>query len=338
MTIQVWQYLSLAIKAKKLKAHGFTLIELLVSMIIASLVTSGLLYLVNEVIRVDRRESTLENVQRDMQRAMNYVSDDLREAVYVYSTPTTVTSLLTASNLPQGSAGRAATPVLAFWKPEFLSPAESASLGSVDCAKLSSTPAPLNTDCQALKLRQSYYSLVVYFTLENTPTDRNPNWAGQGRIIRYSLPQYKKSVIGTTGARTSGYRTPDNDYINWTPSAGETTAGDWSVLVDYVDLPTANPPLANTSCNEFGTNYRRSPSTASTSNSFLACISAPGVVGNGSNQDVVLFLRGNAKTANQAFANPTAPASGAALSQSVLPTLSTRVLVRGAANKSPNGN
>lgn len=307
-------------------------------MIVASLVTSGLLYLVNEVIRVDRREATLENVQRDMQRAMDYVSDDLREAVYVYSTPSTLASLLTQSNLPTGSGspGRKAVPVLAFWKPEFLSPAESAIMGGVPCATL---PVPLNTDCQALKLRQSYYSLVVYFTLENTPTDRNPNWAGQSRIIRYSLPQYKKSVIGTTGARTPGYSTPNNDYFNWKPATGEATAGDWSVLVDYVDLPTANPPLAGPNCDEFGAGYQRSPSTASTSNSFLACISAPGVVGKGSNQDVVLFLRGNAKTASQAFADPTASTTNRGTpSQSVLPTLSTRVLVRGAADKNPNGN
>ena len=352
MTIRLWRHLSLVRKKNRTVAGGFTLMELLVSIIVASLVVSGLLYLVNEVIRIDRREAKLENVQRDMQRAADYITDELREAVYVYTDPTVITSQLTASDLPSGGTG--AVPILAFWKPEFLTAAESSTMESFNCSSI--TPAPPDDEageCDALKLRQSYYSLVVYFTLGNTAADNNNNWKGQARIIRYSLPQYKKSVIGTTGQQTTpGYTDPANDFINWAPEAGVNTDGVSSVLVDYVDSPTsvqgaliATPTAATaTGCEEFGVGYQRVPAVVPTatspapippSNSFMACISQPGNSATGSNQEVVVLLRGSARTSAQAIS---APVTVASANQSALPVLKSRVLVRGAANKNPNGN
>ncbi|MGC1217905.1 MAG: prepilin-type N-terminal cleavage/methylation domain-containing protein [Phormidesmis sp.] len=326
--------MSLAIKHKKKDSYGFTLIELLVSIIVASIVTSGLLYLVNQVVRIDQREASLENVQRDMQRAMDYITDDLRESVYVYSDPTTITSQLTPGNLPTGTGGTLATPIVAFWRPEFLSADESNTLDGADCSTLT---APLDDDCDALKLRQSYYSLVVYFTLGNTSTDNNSNWDGQARIIRYTLPQYKKSAIGTTFQQTGGYTAPNNDFSNWAPDPAAATDGDWAVLVDYVDSPVSN--VLATDCSAFDANYNLAPSTASTlrSNSFMVCVSAPGTLALGSNQEVALMLRGSAQKASQAFST-SAPTGSSAPSQSVLPSLESRVLVRGAANKNPNSN
>lgn len=358
MTIWPWRYLSLAAKRNKTAARGFTLMELLVSIVISSIVVSGLLYLVNEVIRVDRREASLENVQRDMQRAMDYMTDELREAVFVYPDPTVVTSRMTTNpGFPPG------VPILAFWKPEFLSSTESGRLNSVPCDTLA---APLKAQCQAVKLRQSYYSLVVYFTSPNTATD--PNWKGQAKIARYTLPQYRKSAFATTttlGAQTLGYKDPNNDFINWFPTPSVNIGGDWDVLVDYVDSPTSsqvqlaldpldpldppNPATTTPACSEFITSatdiasattaYQRSPQPAASSpqsKSFVACISTPGDVATGNNQEVAILLRGNAKTAAQESAAPTPAGSGP--SQSSLPTLKSRVLIRGAANKNPNGN
>jgi len=340
MTIRTWRYLSLAVKNKRMRDCGFTLIELLVSIIIASIVTSGLLYLVNEVIRVDRREASLENVQRDMQRALDYMTDELREAVFVYPDPTVVTSRMTTTpDFPTGGV-----PILAFWKPEFLSEAESSNLNSVTCGTS-------DTQCQSLKLRQSYYSLVVYFTSPNAPTD--PNWKGQAKIVRYTLPQYRKSAFttsGTLGSPTVGYAAPNNDFINWAPTPGVDIAGDWDVLVDYVDSPTSNQGALSSDCSEFVTDvsgattvtdsYQPSPDPTVTtplqSNSFVACISTPGSVAIGNNQEVAVLLRGNAKTAAQEAAFPTPV--GSTPTQSSLPTLKSRVLVRGAANKNPSGN
>ena len=340
MTIWPWRYLSLAIKKKRVATSGFTLMELLVSIIVASLVVSGLLYLVNEVIRVDRREASLENVQRDMQRAMDYMTDELREAVFVYPDPTVVTSRMTTSpDFPPGD------PILAFWKPEFLSREESSNLNSVPCADL--TP-PLGEQCEAVKIRQSYYSLVIYFTSPNAANDSN--WKGQAKISRYTLPQYRKSDFANTttlGAQTLGYTDPNNDFIEWKPEPGVDIEGDSDVLVDYIDAPDSNQGDLAPDCSEFVTSatniasatYQRSPDSADPlleSNSFVACISSPGDASIGNNQEVVVLLRGNAKTAAQELASPTP--IGSTPSQSSLPALKSRVLVRGAANKNPGGN
>lgn len=308
------------------KARGFTLLELLISLVIASLVTSGLLYMVNELIRIDRREANLENVQRDMQRSIDYIADEVRESVYVYPDPTFITDQMTAGTLPSG-----AIPVLAFWKPK--------SLGSdygelaEDCDTLAALPAPNIANCKALKLRQSYYSLVVYFTLANA--GNNPNWKGQARIARYELPQYTTAGLATA-TETAAYASPYPDFGNWTrstPTAGAPTASAPSVLVDFVDSPSSAVGSMVSTCDEFGTDYTQSPATGS--DSFVACIGAPGEADSGSNQEVVILLRGNLKTAAQESSNPTT--TGTRPNESVLPTLKTRVLVRGAANKNPGG-
>ena len=106
----------LLIKQRK-KSKGFTLLELLISLIVASMVISGLLYMVVELTTIDRREANLDQVQRDMNRAMEYISDDLQEAVYVY-TGTNLTNIvgqLTADTTAFPS-GPNDVPVLAFWR------------------------------------------------------------------------------------------------------------------------------------------------------------------------------------------------------------------------------
>lgn len=348
MSIKFWRHLSLIKYKRKRKSYGFTLLELLISMIIASIVTSGLLYLVNELVSIDRREEKLANVQRDMQRAIDYIADDLQEAVYVYSDPTVIITgadrlASTDPNFPDG------VPVLAFWKPEPLTLEQSRVMGTVNCASLAD---PFDDDCRALKLRQSFYSLVVYLSVDNLGASSNTNWQGQSRIIRYTLPQYRAGAIGTTGQQTPGFVLPNNDFINWVPAADVDTAGDWDVLVDNVDATdpvyppvvaladaTAAPPDLVGGCDA---EYTRSPSidsinTYGNSDSFVACIGTPGTVGSGQNQDVEIFLRGQTKTASQEISNPL-PADASSGNSNLVPTLETRVLVRGAANKTPNAN
>lgn len=63
---------------------GFTLLELLVSMIISSIVVSGLLYLVVEIMGANQRDASRSDTQRDLQMAMDYIARDVREATFVY--------------------------------------------------------------------------------------------------------------------------------------------------------------------------------------------------------------------------------------------------------------
>ncbi|MEL7377461.1 MAG: prepilin-type N-terminal cleavage/methylation domain-containing protein [Bacteroidota bacterium] len=88
------QFLSLnrwlALARQRSQSKGFTLLELLISLIVASVVVSGLLYMVVELTKIDKREATVDQVQRDMNRAMDYLVSDLQEAVYVYKDPAQV--------------------------------------------------------------------------------------------------------------------------------------------------------------------------------------------------------------------------------------------------------
>lgn len=297
--------------SKRLNISGFTLLELLVAMIVSSIVISGLLYLVVELLKTDRRESVLDQTQRDMQRAIDYIGDDIREAVFLYDDPSVLSTQIT--DLPSG-----ATPILAFWRPDPIT------TGIPTCSTFTD-PTKLN-QCEVLRIRQSAYSLVMYL---QKPKDNNANWSGKSRIIRYKLDKY--SNLANLDS-TAGYRDPTAEGVSfrsWT-RLGAATAGTSSVLVDFVDEPVPSGPLANPpSCTNLGTGYSLVPSTASTTNtSFFGCIrNLNAVDAGGGNQDAYLFLRGNVDGAGSGL-GPIGRDSG-------LPTLETRVLMRGVIDKNP---
>ncbi|PZO59934.1 MAG: hypothetical protein DCF15_02875 [Phormidesmis priestleyi] len=314
---RLYQQLSLTNRSK---SSGFTLLELLVAMIISSIVISGLLYLVVELLKTDRRESVLDQTQRDMQRAMDYISDDIREAVFLYENPSIMSTASThLTDLPLG-----AVPILAFWRPDPINTA--AQLPT--CSAYPSTTTTFQ-ECEVLRIRQATYSLVVYL---QTPRDSNANWPGESRIIRYELDKYSNSA---TLASTPGYRDPTSEGVSfdtWTRS-GSSTLGQKSVLVDFVDDPTT--PLTRTRpCQTLDptstATYATVPRAASTSNtihtSFFGCIRSS-AANAGGNQDAYLYLRGSTDGAGGAL--------GPLGRESSLPTLETRVLMRGVINKNP---
>lgn len=313
---------------RKYRVSGFTLLELLVSMIVAGIVVSGLLYIVVELLQIDRRESVLNRTQLDMQRALNYISDDLREAVYIYSTPSTVAAELTDLSIGE-------VPVIAFWRPDVIDATK------LDCADFTSG-SDKEKECEALEVRQSTYSLVLYLQKKK---DANVNWSGQSRIIRYELDKYTDL---TTLTPTTGYNDPagvDTNFNDW-KRLGTTTNGVKAVLVDFVadpDRADTNPfdksPLNDTvggasmPCSSLGSEYEISPSTATTvkNTSFFSCIRDPNptavdVEGNG-NQDAYLFLRGSIVGASGSISSFS--------DDSALPILEERVLMRGVINKNP---
>jgi prepilin-type N-terminal cleavage/methylation domain-containing protein len=307
---------------------GFTLLEILVSLIVSGIVVSGLLYLVVELVQTDRREATLDQVQQDMGRALDYIKDDLREAVYVYTNPDQIANQLGAD--PQFPDSGNDTPVLAFWR---IDPLEQ---GLPAC-----NSAAANFDaCQVLRLRQAVYTLVVYVQRTN---DGNANWPGLSRIIRYELTKYPAGTLTQANLATlrGGYRDPTDPVDVNAPfevwQVNGTPAGSSAVLVDFVDRPTATfnrTPLSDGggACSSFG-DYRVVPSTATTtsSTSFFACVLNPDpdnnpVTADRSNQDLFVFLRGNALDGPPGVVNSFSEASA-------LPTLQSQVLIRGVIDK-----
>jgi prepilin-type N-terminal cleavage/methylation domain-containing protein len=308
------------------KISGFTLLELLVSMLVAGIIVSGLLYVIVELLQINRREAALDQTQRDMQRALNYVTDDIREAVYIYDDPASVAGTGKLDDLPSG------TPILAFWRPVPIETLPSCAPWSTSGT---SPDAGKFDQCQVLAIRQAGYSLVVYVQKGRTSSD--VIWRGASRIVRYELDKYKGALTSLT--ITPGYQdptTPGVGFDDWEKKDGETTEGTSTVLVDFVDSPTASVSVApSQSCTNLGANYKVVPSTATavtTNTSFFGCVRDPGGEddnGSNSNQDVYLFLRGNAVDGAQGTVNAFSDSSS-------LPTLQTRVLMRGVVNKNPD--
>jgi prepilin-type N-terminal cleavage/methylation domain-containing protein len=320
-----------AARNQRQRLSGFTLIELLISLVIASIVMAGLLYMVVELTTMDKRENNLDQVQRDMNRAMAFIVDDLQEAVYVYTDPQQMaTQLRPDTKFPDQTDTDDAVSVLAFWR---IDPIED---GFPTCNSTTMTTAVFQ-NCNLLRIRQAAYTLVVYVQKVN---DGDGKWPGQSRIIRYELPRYA-ATIPTSLAERSGYRDPTDptdplaSFETWQRDG--TPEGIANVLVDYVQRPTFSPAVAlnraplNHSggpCQGYG-DYSVAPSTATTNtnNTFFACVRNPslGGVGTRGSQDVFVFLRGNVQSINggvRGYSNRTS-----------LPILETQVLVKGVVNK-----
>ena len=308
-------------------AGGFTLLEVLISELIVGLIMSGLTFLVVELLRIDRRELALEQVQRDMQRAISYVSEDLEEAVYVYSNPAVVAAQLDDLNT-ELTANAGSVPVLAFWRTDAIDvpsgfPSSCASEGAN------------STTCELIRTRRSAYTLVVYYQ-----RPQYGEWEGDTVLKRYELSKYDDLSNGSDRYKlTPGYRDPvtggGTDFENWTPD-GTVTAAPTQVLVAYVAdaVPAAGggtaiacPNLVASSSGALtgvtdATNelydYVLAPVGAGSTTGFFACIrNQPSTAAFRANQDVYLFLRGDISASRQ-FLQP-------ASANSRLPVLQTQV-------------
>jgi prepilin-type N-terminal cleavage/methylation domain-containing protein len=323
----------LLLKSRR-NSRGFTLIELLVTLIVGSIIVGGLLYLVIELLQVNRREEVLTRTQQDMQRALDYISRDVREAVYVYPQPTAVVDpdtppVATDTLLAQltGSLPTGAEPILAFWR---FDPVD---VGQID-SQLCAVNNPKEAECNTLKVRQGTYSLVLYLQQQNAASDI---WGGKSRILRYELSKY--SNIRTLQQRR-GYSDPSgacNSFRYWSKPPGRdssnpcdsgntgTPASSVLVLTDYVNLP--DTPTAQTLC---PTGYTQTPAIPK---SFHVCVSSGTATAGatGANQVVRVYLQGSVYEPN----NQTAPLGFLARASS-LPTLESEILVRGVLDKNPS--
>ena len=278
-SLRFYQFLK---SRQRSSVKGFTLTELLVSIIISAIIVSGLLYLVVELLGADARESARNETQREMQLAMNYITTDLREAVYVYDDVAEI-----EDSLPNfDSSGM--TPILAFWKPVYF---DDTDLDGIDC---DSVAADEQSACETLLVRRSAYSLIVYLQ------EANPDapWSGQSVIRRYELARYSGDVADLD--ETPGYVDPTGtvSFQSWPFDSTGTDQQDATpelnpappVLIDFVAAP------GDGSSRECEADYTKSPST---SDSFYACVRASAGDSTtadsilNTNQDVFVFLQGD---------------------------------------------
>ncbi|MCC3427930.1 MAG: hypothetical protein JGK12_29440 [Microcoleus sp. PH2017_01_SCD_O_A] len=100
---------------------GMTLIELLIGTVMAFLILTPMLAFVVDMLNTDRREQVKANTEQDIQAAVDFIAQDLSQAIYIYDnidinggTRGTVAVTGIKSQLPPNDATK--IPILVFWK------------------------------------------------------------------------------------------------------------------------------------------------------------------------------------------------------------------------------
>lgn len=189
---------------------GFTLIELLVSVILAALVLTPLLSFMINILSTERREQAKAATEEELQAAIDYITRDLEQAVYIYDTDALTTNSNTANPANSGIndqippvAGAVAscnstttcTPVLAFWKREVYE--DAFKYDNTTCT----TTAQNNGECNDAFA----YSLVVYYRTTENPSDI---WSDAARIARFEL----NGGVANPTTSDSYFVPPDDGY------------------------------------------------------------------------------------------------------------------------------
>ena len=296
-------------KAPKQTNPGFTLIELLVAMIIATLVITPLLGFMVNILNSDRIEQAKATSEGEIQTAIDYIAQDLEQAVYIYNatalgansttSPTTsgikdqIPPVATPNSTVCGDVTKC-FPVLVFWKRETVKDVLSIS-------GITKNPDDLDTTDDTF-----VYSLVAYYLIKgNTGSG---NWSNMARIGRFQIkdgvidpndPTIPGTPPTTKYARAidSGYKGFDltlpgstlSDKMNLWQKNG-TYTNDVLTLIDYVDKGTT-APTAPTPTQNCPTNTQRIPPLPTTATNpetgFYACVDSISTLAQ-------VFIRGNA--------------------------------------------
>lgn len=199
------------------KNSGFTLIELLVAMVLAALVITPLMSFMTQILNSDRQEQAKSTSAQEIQSALDYIAQDLEQAIYIYDATGLDNNLNTnagatsgikdqippasGTNCVNNSSGSSCIPVLVFWKRE---PVEKIiPVTSTNC-----TTTPSGCDDTFV------YSLVAYYLVRGNDADNT--WSNTARIARF---QIKNGVVNPTTptTTTNGITTPN--YLQ-APSEG----------------------------------------------------------------------------------------------------------------------
>ena len=252
---------------------GMTLVELLVGSIMAFLIITPMLAFVVDMLNTDRREQVKSNTEQDIQAAVDFIAQDLSQAIYIYDNralngPPGPNEELVSPQLPQNANE---TPILVFWKRQQLknalpiNPTVAASIKPINCAD--QTPSQCN-DTYVL-------SLVAYYQIRGNDLTWCQPAGGTcpTRIVRYEIRDGIDRVIdpsfpgGITpyGANTTPAQRTDPAFNTSADSDGTTSfnlnnptvnvthppglidlnsgARNPQVLVNYIDHSTQNVPV-----------------------------------------------------------------------------------------------
>ena len=228
--------------------QGFTLIELLVAMILAVLVLTPLLGFMVNILNNDRQEQAKATSEQEIQAALDYIAQDLEQAVYIYDAdglnnnstdnpPGIRDQIPPIAKNPNCSDATTCVPVLVFWKRELKNQA------------LQVTGSTSNQ-----KNDSFVYSLVAYYLIK----DNNSTWSKAARIGRFEIkdgvrnPDDFDNYVNETDpqiGRSPGFKpfnlnlpgTLKEKMDMWTNS-GENYTARTDILIDYIDQSTVGVP------------------------------------------------------------------------------------------------
>ncbi|MEA5575418.1 hormogonium polysaccharide secretion pseudopilin HpsC [Anabaena sp. UHCC 0451] len=312
--------------------NGFTLIELLVGLVMSFTIITSLLGFMLNVMETDKKEQAKVNSEQEIQAALDYISRDLQQAVYIYD----ANGIDAIKNqLPSIPNGIDRVPVLVFWQRELITEVLPSSGAGKDDAFV--------------------YSLVVYYLIRDTKSSGS-NWSKIARIGKWKIRDGvlanttdANKIISCTGYPDKYIKGSSSNPDEFCPSNGfapfdlnqkgtlEEIMNGWKrgngayttntlVLVDYIDQTTNNPPPAICPPNSINPNITWSKVTPASFNqtetgkmtSFYACIDRL-------NTTAQLFIRGNAL----ARLNNNSGINYSANQKTYFPTTNIRVQGRG---------
>jgi prepilin-type N-terminal cleavage/methylation domain-containing protein len=225
--------------------RGFTLIELLVSLVIGTALVSILLLFLNQILETNRREDAKSTSQQELQAALNYISDDLQEAIYIYDADGMEAI---QAQIPYGNASTPALdpekqPVLFFWKRYYYKPDEIVDGSKVDppnstnlvpkvdtpvaCfttgTAINASPPPGQSPCP-FGAGIFSYSLVGYYIEKDTGAPAT--WSNAARLNRWEIREGFRDPTCAATATVCSYVNADPGYKKFDLNAPGKTISD----------------------------------------------------------------------------------------------------------------
>ena len=237
---------------------GMTLVELLVGSIMAFLIITPMLGFVVDMLNTDRREQVKSNTEQDIQAAVDFIAQDLSQAIYIYDQAGINDIQKTPTKLPPSPANTTGTPILVFWKRQQMK--NSLPINEV----INKDVKPKQCDNAGIKCNDTYVlSLVAYYQIKDTTS--SPTWCQPSggncptRIARYEIrepirnpytidatkPYYDVADLSVSQKGSDAF----NPKFSFSKPTEEVTTGgstNSEVLVNYIDHNAA--PLAGTEC------------------------------------------------------------------------------------------
>ncbi|WP_395649138.1 hypothetical protein [Planktothrix agardhii] len=207
------------------QVKGMTMIELLVGTIIAFIVITPLMGMVIGLLNDDQRESAKANTEEEIQSALDYIGEDVSQALYIYTNTTStdtklnmqIDSLKKDKFLPNIGTPNNEKPVLVFWKRKLVE----------DAVPVDSAVLP--KDCTPTTCNDTYVlSLVSYQLLPET--SKTSIWCQPSgtncpsRIVRYEISDGLAKSDGTyyteaeLGTNLKSYWKESKDSLPYNPN------------------------------------------------------------------------------------------------------------------------